>query len=545
MRKPWLGQSIIRYGIWGILFTFCAWLGLNAVFAADPPEKLADFNGDNYADLAIGVLHDQVRGLPEVGSVNVLYGSSDRLSDVGNQTWHQNNFHSPTTAISYEYFSRALAAGDFNYDGYIDLAIGVPGESIRGMDDAGCVHVLFGTSDGLDGFDNQYFDQDELGTTADGGAGFGFSLAAGDFNGDDFADLAIGIPYESVIVDHHGVVHVLYGTAAGLSKEGAIVIAQSFGYEDVMEEDDLFGYTLAAGDINGDGYDELVVGIPYEGVGDVHDAGAFQLIYGSSEGLTSEGDEFWYQGNDIQDTPEQSDYFAKSLVMGDFDGDGYDDLAVGVPGENIEGTPNIMDAGVIQVIFGSREGFSEFNQRWAQDYLDMEASEPYDKFGESLAAGDFNHDGRDDLAVGAPYEDIEGTTDIGEAGIVNVMYGTNNGFTGEGSQVWQQGVTPTGGPEENDYLGWSLAAGDFSGDGFDDLAIGVPYEDADDQVAVNSGIVHVIYGSIDGLTYVGNQTWDQEDMTGVEIDADDLFGYTLVALPNMLWEIYMPLVLGE
>ena len=117
-----------------------------------------------------------------------------------------------------------MAAGDFNRDGFADLAIGAFGEALGFLSAAGVVHILYGSAKGLTAKGNQVFHQDRPGVqeTAEGSDFFGFALTAGDFNGDDFADLAVGAPGEAIGTASRagGIVHILYGTTDGLSAAG-------------------------------------------------------------------------------------------------------------------------------------------------------------------------------------------------------------------------------------------------------------------------------------------------------------------------------------
>ena len=161
---------------------------------------------------------------------------------------------------------------DFNHDGFADLAVGVPGEN----DFTGAVNVLYGSGGGLRGAGSQVFTQ--VGGTPEGGDLFGAAVAAGDFNHDGFADLAVGAPFEAVgSANAAGAISVLYGSAAGLTTTGGRLFTQIAGN---VEENDLFGWTLAAGDFDHDGFADLAVGAPSESVGSAGGAGAVSVAYG-------------------------------------------------------------------------------------------------------------------------------------------------------------------------------------------------------------------------------------------------------------------------
>lgn len=142
------------------------------------------------------------------------------------------------------------------------------------------------------------------------------------------------------------------------------------------------------------------------------------------------------------------------------------------------------------------------------------AAEQNDLFGSALAAGDFNGDGRVDLAIGVPNEGLEGVSGVGtisKVGAVNVLYGSSSGLSASGDQQWHQNSDRVLGAAENDDLfGSALAAGDFNGDGRADLAIGVPNEGLEGVSGVGTiakvGAVNVLHGRGELVdVYVGTQ----------------------------------------
>jgi hypothetical protein len=171
--------------------------------------------------------------------------------------------------------------------------------------------------------------------------------------------------------------------------------------------------------------------------------------------------------------------------VGDFDGDGYTDLAVGVPYEDV-GSPGVVNAGAVNVLYGSASGITGSGSNyWHQDVAGIGSiTEADDRFGVALTAGDFDGDGYADLAVGVPYEHWNEA----DTGIVQVLYGTASGLTDTGDQLWRQDISGIADVEEaDDRFGYALAAGDFDGDGYLDLAIGVPYEAIDQGMGRGHG----------------------------------------------------------
>lgn len=352
---------------------------------------VGDFDGDGYDDLAIDVPGED-GAVNDQGVINVLYGSNSGLTAAGDQLWHQDSAYVEGTAELSDHFGKSLAAGDFDGDGYDDLAVGVPDEDVSGFADAGAVNVLYGTASGLSASGDQMWHQDSSGgqDSLEGDDKFGASLATGDFDGDGYTDLAVGVPTENLgaLDVNQGVVNVLYGSAGGLSGTGAQLWHQNvLGVKGVAEANDRFGHALAAGDFDGDAFDDLAIGVPYEEVNGQNEAGAVNVLYGTASGPSASGDQMWYQDvTDISGVCEPSDRFGYALATGDFDQSGQADLAVGVPYEHLG---VFVDAGMVNVICGSPAGLSVAgNQGWHQNVSHVnDTAEGDDRFGFSLAAG--------------------------------------------------------------------------------------------------------------------------------------------------------------
>ncbi len=425
-----------------------------------------DFDGDGHDDVPIGVPFEDVDVIGSAGAVNVIYGSADGLTDAGDQLWHQDTPGVLNAAEPDDVFGRAVECGDFDNDGYDDLVIGAPGEDVSGVVDAGAIHVLFGSSEGLIAAGDLFLHRNSSGVNGSAGSGdfFGRSLAVGDFNDDGRDDLAVGVPFDHVSgVSDAGSVHVFYGNASGLSTSNDEIWHRgTTGINGPLQTSGNFGRALAAGDFDGDGYHDLVAGAPFDGVSGVGQAGSVSVIYGSASGLTQAGDDYIHRDSSgIKGSPDWLDRFGFAVAAGDFDGDGYDELAVGVPQDDIGGE---IYAGSVHVINGSSTGLTEADEIWHRNSDGIRGSAAAgDLFGWSLTTGRFDSGNKEDLAIGVPKDDPQGFEDTGS---VHVLYGSSNGLTKVGDEVWHQGVDGIrGNNEDGDQFGYSLSRGDFDDNG--------------------------------------------------------------------------------
>jgi hypothetical protein len=485
--------------------------GAAAVQAA-PAQLQADFNNDGADDLAVGVPGEDIGGPPFFsGAVNVLYGTAGGgLTGAGSQLFSQASPGVPGTPEQGDAFGQALASGDFDNDGFADLAVGVPREAIGRAGGAGAVNVLYGSTGGLTGAGSQLFTQ--VGDPVEDGDGFGWALAVGDFDNDGFADLAVGAPFEDVgSTFEAGAVSILYGSVGGLGTAGGQLFTQ---VGSAPEAFDWFGWSLATGDFNNNGFADLATGAPLEDVARLFDAGAVSVLYGSTNGVTTAGGQLFTQ---VGGAAEEGDRFGWSLASGDFNNNGFAELAAGAPIETVGGT---SQAGAVSVLQGSAAGLTATGGQLFTQVGDPVESD--DQFGSALATGDFNNNGFIDLAAGAPFEDVAA---LFNAGAVSVLYGSAGGLSTAGGQFFTQ---VRGAVEARDEFGGALASGDFDNDGFADLAAGAPGEEVVGFFL--AGAVSALYGSAAGLSTAGGQLFTQNS-PGVPGNAEtgDAFGGALAA----------------
>jgi FG-GAP repeat/FG-GAP-like repeat len=448
---------------------------LPATAAAANAVRPYDFNGDGYPDLALGNAYGTVSGHANAGFVTIVYGSSSGLNTAKKQVFSQDSSGVPGAAEATDHFGYSLTSFDYDQDGYADLLIGAPDEDTTAGADAGSETILWGSSSGLTGSGSS-----TIAEPSNAGAGnrFGYSLASGDFDGDgwtDWVDTAPGSGYFYALSSNPGTQRVSAQGARGFSPS-----AKAHRYRETKNATAakaagaLTALTPAIGDVTGDGNADLVLG--WQGTADP----------------TSGFDVWTFTATDAMIVNEAITR-VDSLAVGDFDGDGYGDIAAGAVDESA-GT-----GGHVTVFKGDADVTLANSTTITQSSPSVPGTAVAgDRFGHSLSTGDVNNDGKSDLAVGVPYHTVSSQSHAGEA---ILLYGSASGLSGTGSQAVSQSFSGVpGAAEKDDEFGWAVTLLNVNADGYADLIAGAPWENSKD------GAVSLLKGTASGLTGTGSVT---------------------------------------
>ncbi len=448
---PWQNGDHLAEG------AFCIYHGSPAGLAAEPAlivfgasenahlgcavSTAGDVNGDGFDDVIVGAYG--VSG--EAGAAYIHYGSADGIA--ASPAWSV--AHTQGLAA----FGAAVGtAGDVNADGYADVIVGAPNQSGQGA-----AYVYLGAAAGP-GSSPAWT---KLGGQS--GANYGRSVdTAGDVNGDGYSDVIVGAPLFSDGQTREGRAEVFYGGSSGLTANPVWVGQIDWGGAQL-------GYSVGpAGDVNGDGYADVLAGAPYYASGQTNEGAAY-LFQGGDTGM---GSAVWEQQSNLANYR-----FGQAVgAAGDVNGDGYGDLIVGAPGGNRA-----------YVLHGCA-GAPATTPTWM-----VESNVPYFGYGRQVApAGDVNGDGYADVVVGSSYQaaaDYTSGTDVSD-GRVDVHYGSATGLSA--APDW----TMTADQSAACYGNAVASAGDVNGDGYADIIVGAFLYD---QAQIDGGAAFVYYGSPDGL----------------------------------------------
>jgi hypothetical protein len=448
-----------------------------------------DVNGDGYSDVIVG-LYNYTLDADGEGAAVIYAGSPNGIGLI--PSWGQSPGEEDV-----HYGASVATAGDVNGDGFSDVIVGAPWVDAELLDE-GRAYVYLGSAEGptyvLDWIAQAEGNQAE--------AQFGFSAgSAGDVNGDGYSDLIVGAPFFDSGEEDEGRAFVYHGSADGPS------LAADWTAEG-DQANALFGFSVGtAGDVNGDGFSEVIVGAPLFSNPEVGEGRAF-VYHGSPAGLALGPS--WTVESD-----QPTALFGISVATaGDVNGDGLSDVIVGAHRyDNPE-----VDEGRAFAYYGSAAGLE------AAPFWTAESDQDGATFGLSVGtAGDVDGDGFSDVIVGAPRLD----TAFDDSGGAYVFFGSAGGLA--------LGWSASPGLAE-DFFGYSVAtAGDVNADGFSDVIVGAPYRDS--GAVVDAGSAYVYHGSEFGLPVA--EDWREDNDS-----AGDLFGISVASAGDMNGDAYSDVIVG-
>lgn len=353
------------------------------------------------------------------------------------------------------------SAGDVNNDGFDDLIIGTSG--------AGLAYVVFGNAD------HSTVDLDNLGSAGfvinglDSDSSFGTSVSsAGDVNGDGFDDLIIGVPNaENNGQSLAGQTYVVFGKADNRNVDVGNLGNAGFAINGANSFDRSGISVSGAGDVNGDGLDDVAIGAPFAGNGDNFYAGATYVVFGKEDNSTVELGNLQASGFVINGSEPGDNSGASLSGVGDMNGDGFDDVIIGAP--NAFASNEFYDAGsagAAYVVFGKEDNSSVELSNLDSGGFVIRGAEFGDNLGTSVSgAGDVNGDGINDAIAGSP-----GANNL--AGSAYVIFGKANNTEINVGSLGSAGFAIAG-ANAGDNLGSAVSgAGDVNGDRIPDLLIG-------------------------------------------------------------------------
>ena len=462
-----------------------------------------DINSDGYDDIIISAPEADPNGRAFGGITYVIFGSSSIRSifDLSTKLAKINILGEKVG----DNLGRAVASGDINGDSFMDIIIGAPYADPGGGSNAGKTYVIFGSSSlpVIIDLSTQSADITVYGDDKDDHCGY--SVASGDVNGDGFDDVIIGAQFADPPGKpwdwNAGETYVIFG-----SSNPPQIIDLNYQTADITicgdDADDYSGWAVASGDINGDEYDDIIIGAIHADPGGRSNAGETYVIFGFSPPIPVIIDLSLSSANITVCGAAAEDSSGRAVSTGDVNADGYDDIIIGAlyadPGER-------TIAGETYVIFGSSSPSPYIDLSTQSADITICGADVGDNSGYAVASGDINGDGYDDIIIGAYQADPPGGNIAGET---YVVFGASFQSPPYIIDLFSQSADITVcGDNDGDLSGSALASGDVNGDGYHDLLIGA--HGADPGGRTMAGETYLIAGGGAIITShgLGGKSW--------------------------------------
>ncbi len=366
-----------------------------------------------------------------------------------------------------------------------------------------------------------------LATVLDDGDIFGADAApVGDLDGDGIVDLIVGARGDDDGGTDRGAVYVLFLNSNGTVKAEQKISDSTGGLTAALADDDSFGRSVGAiGDIDGDGVPDVIVGAHNTDDGGT-DRGAVYVLFLNSNGTVKAEQKIGSTDGGLTATLDDSDYFGRSVTgMGDLDGDGIGDVAVGAYLDDDGGG----STGAVHVLFLNSNGTVKAEQKISNTAGSLGVSlDANDHFGKSVAAlGDVDGDGVIDLAVGADRDDDGGA----EHGAVYVLFMNTDGTVSSATKISDTAGGFTAALNDGDYFGVAVGGvGDIDGDGTPDLLVGA---ERDGDGGTERGAVHILYLNSDGTVKSESKISDTQGGFGATLDDADRLGSAVAGIGDL------------
>jgi hypothetical protein len=451
-------------------------------------SSAGDVNGDGYSDVIVGARYYD-NGQTDEGGAFIYHGSASGIDTTASTTLESNQ-------ASAEFGCSVSSAGDVNGDGYSDVIVGAYLYD-NGQTDEGGAFIYHGASSGISTTARTTLEINQA------SAEFGYSVSsAGDVNGDGYSDVIVGAYVYRNVHFGEGAAFIYHGSASGIDTTAS----------DTLETNQFiarFGVSVSsAGDVNGDGYSDVIVGASRYGNGQLNEGGAF-IYHGSASGISTTA------STTLEINQASAEFGTSVSSAGDVNGDGYSDVIVGAPYYDNGQT----DEGGAFIYHGSASGISSTAS------TTLESNQAIAYFGVSVSsAGDVNGDGYSDVIVGAIFYD---NGQINEGGAF-IYHGSASGIDTTASTTLESN-------QANAWFGWSVSsAGDVNGDGYSDVIVGASRYD---NGQTDEGGAFIYHGSASGVSSTAS--------TALEENQDSAqFGYSVSSAGDVNGDGYSDVIVG-